>query len=189
MDNKRYINNYLLIHLGVVTVVTAVLIGAFTVTTVYGQAQTNTVRFSTPFETASDNLCGVEPIFISGTVNFVFHETIHPNGESAYLFSHTNFQKTTAVSESGEIYVIKDVGTQRLSTTQTGDDELITISQGVYIDTGQGMNGPNTLYQIVFHVIIHPDGETITELEDVDIKCVGGGDDEESIIESILDIL
>jgi hypothetical protein len=189
MDNKIYIHNYLHIHLGLVTVVTAVLIGGFAVTTAYGQAQSNTIRFSTPFETSGIPICGVEEVFFSGTINFVFHETIRPNGESAYLFSHTNFQKTTAVTESGERYVVKDVGTQRLSTTQTGDDELITVQQGVFIDTGQGINGPNTVASFVFHFIIHPDGETTIELEDVDIKCVGGGNDGVSTIESILDIL
>jgi hypothetical protein len=187
MNNKRYINNYLLIHLGLVTVVTAVLIGTFAVTTAYGQAQSNTVRFSTPFETSGIPLCGGEEVFFSGTLNFVFHEIIRPDGESAYLFSHTNYQKITAVSESGEKYVVKEVGTQRLYTTQTGDDELITIIDGVFIDTGQGINGPNTVASFEFHTIIHPDGETTTE--DVDIKCVGGGDDGMSTIESILDIL
>jgi hypothetical protein len=188
MDNKRYINNYLLIHLGVVTLVTAVLIGGFAVTTAYGQAQSNTVRVSTPFETTAIPLCGVEPVFISGILNFVFHETIRPDGESAYLFSHTNYQKITAVSESGERYVVHDVDNQRLSMTQTGDNEFITFLKGIVIDTGQGINGPNTLVQIVFHFIIHPDGETTVEVEDVDIKCVGGNDGE-STIESILDIL
>lgn len=164
-------------QLGLVTVVTAVLIGGFAITTAYGQAQSNTVRFSTPFETSGIPICGDKEVFLSGILNFVFHETIRPNGESAYLFSHINYQKTTAVSESGERYVWHEVQNERLTTVQNGDNELVTNLHGVVIDTGQGINGINTFVQIKTHVIIHPDGEITTEVDDVNVNCVGGDDE------------
>ena len=102
MDKITYSSNPLYIQLGLVTVV-AVLIGAFAITPSYGQAQSNTVQFKVPFESVGLPLCGGESVVFSGTAHFVFHETIGPDGESVYTFSHMNFQRSTAVSTSGEV--------------------------------------------------------------------------------------
>ena len=86
----------------------------------------------------------------------VFHETILPDGETTYLFSHAIFSQTTVVSESGERFVVRDLAIQRENTIQTGDTELIDIIQGVFIDTGEGINGINSHVLIKSQVIIHP---------------------------------
>ena len=89
----------------------------------------------------------------------VFHETILPDGETTYLFSHAIFSQTTVVSESGGRFVVRDLAIQRENTIQTGDTELIDIIQGVFIDTGEGINGINSHVLIKSQVIIHPDEE------------------------------
>ena len=66
----------------------------------YGQAQSNTVQVSIPFETTAIPICGAEPVFLSGVTKLVFHETILPDGETTYLFSHVTSPKITAMSES-----------------------------------------------------------------------------------------
>lgn len=115
MDKRTYSKNPLFMLLGLVTIV-AILIGGFTVTPGYGQAQSNTEQFKTTFESTGTPLCGGENIFFSITMHSVFHETIGPDGESIYTFSHSNFQKARGVSESGEIFVITDVVNSRSHT-------------------------------------------------------------------------
>ncbi len=91
VSKKRYTSNQLFMQLGLVTVV-AVLIGGLSLTTAYRQAQTSTIRFSTPFESMGVPLCGGEPLIFTGTVNSVFHSTLGPDGKFEYTLSHTNFQ-------------------------------------------------------------------------------------------------
>jgi hypothetical protein len=175
MKNGRFFNNSLIIQLGLVTVV-AVLIGGFAITPSYGQAQSNTIRVSTPFESSGVPLCGGEDIVFTGKINSVFHETITPDGDAVYTFSHTNFQGVTGVSESGEAFVVTDVFNQNAHTTQTGTNEFNTVIHGTLVDKGQGVNGENTLFQFVFHTVIHPDGEITGEVVHEETKCVGGSD-------------
>jgi hypothetical protein len=155
-----------------VTVVT-VLIGGLSMTTAYGQAQTFTDRVSFPFESTGVPLCGGEQIIFTGTVNVVFHTTIGPNGEFEQTISHTNYQRATGVSTSGEIYVIADNTNQIAHTDQIGPNEFITVLHGTLVDKGQGINGVNTLFQLVIRTVVDSNGEVIGTVEHIDTKCVG----------------
>lgn len=77
MDNgtKKHLN----FQLGLVAI-SAVLIGRFGISSVYGQAETSTDSFKTDFELLSFPLCGGETASLSITAHFVFHQTKLPDG-------------------------------------------------------------------------------------------------------------
>ncbi len=81
--------------------------------------------------------------------------------------------RATAVSESGERFIITDNLNQNAHTTQDGANEFRTVVHGTLVDKGQGINGVNTLFQLVFHTVIHPNGEVTGEVEHIETKCVG----------------
>lgn len=60
--------------------------------------------------------------------------------------------------------------------TQTGLNEFSTVVHGTLIDKGKGINGENTLFQLVLHTVIHPNGESTGEVVHEETKCVGGSD-------------
>jgi hypothetical protein len=159
-------------QLGLVTVVT-VLIGGVALTTAYGQAQTFTDRASFDFLGQGIPLCGGEEIIFSGTVNAVFHTTIGPDGEFEQTVSHTNYQKATAVTATGEVFVITDSENLLAHTDQIGPNEFISVVHGTLVDKGQGVNGVNTLFQLVVRTLVDSNGEVIGTVEHIDIKCVG----------------
>lgn len=185
MGKRTYSINPLFMQIGLVVVV-AILIGGFAVTPGYGQAQSNTVRFTTDFESEGIPFCGSEQIFITGTVNMVFHETIRPNGESIFT-SHLNYMKTNAVSASGEEFIVKETQNMhtKVPTIQTGVNEFSSVIHGIIIDKGQGINGPNSQIQIILHTVIHPNGEITGEVDKLEIKCEGGSD--ESFVVDLLE--
>jgi hypothetical protein len=171
-SKKRYTSHQLFMQLGLVTVVT-VLIGGLAVTTAYGQAQTFTDRVSFPFEAMGVALCGGEPIVLTGTVNAVFHTTIGPNGEFEQTISHTNYQHATGITASGERFVLADINNQKSHTDQIGPNEFMTVIHGTLVDKGQGINGVNTLFQLVIRTVVDSNGEVIGTVEHIDTKCVG----------------
>ncbi len=99
-----------------------------------------------------------------------------------------NFQKTKAVTKSGEEFIIKEASNQRAHTTQTGTNEFNTVIHGTLVDKGQGINGENTLFQLVLHMVIHPNGEITGEVVHEETKCVGGSD-ESFVIDLLENIL
>ena len=159
-------------QLGLVTVVT-VLIGGLSMTTAYGHAQTFTDKVSFEIEATGVPLCGGEEILFIGTMNGVFHTTIGPNGDFEKTISHTNYQGVTAVSASGERYVIADINNQISHTDQIGPNEFMTVLHGTLVDKGQGQNGVNTLFQAVIRTIVDSNGEVIGTVEHIDTKCLG----------------
>jgi hypothetical protein len=159
-------------QIGLVTVV-AVLIGGLPVTTAYGQAQTFTDKFTLELGGQGAPLCGGEPIEFSGKMNLIFHTTISPDGEIEHSISHTNFQGATAVSASGERFVISDVTNQIAHTDEVGPGQFITVIHGTLVDKGQGINGVNTLFQLVIHIFVDENGEVTGEVIHTDTKCVG----------------
>lgn len=56
MGKRTYSINPLFMQIGLVIVI-AILIGGFAVTPGYGQAQSNTVRFTTDFESSGNCCC------------------------------------------------------------------------------------------------------------------------------------
>jgi hypothetical protein len=171
-SKKRYTSHQLFMQLGLVTVVT-VFIGGLSITTAYGQAQTFTDKLTLELGAQGVPLCGGEPIVFSGNMNLIFHTTIGPNGEFEQTISHTNYQGATAISASGERYVIADNSNQISHTDQIGPNEFISVVHGTLVDKGQGVNGVNTLFQLVIRTLVDSNGEVIGTVEHIDTKCVG----------------
>jgi hypothetical protein len=106
-------------------------------------------------------------------MNQVFHTTISPDGEIEHTIGHTNFQKVFVVSTSGERFAISDVNNQISHTDEVGPDQFITVLHGSLVDKGQGINGINTLFQLVILTFVDENGDITGEVIHTDTKCVG----------------
>ena len=89
-----------------------------------------------------------------------------------HTISHHNFQRATGCCTSGERLVISDVANQIAHTDQIVN-RISTVVHETLVDKGQGINGINTLFQLVIHTFVDENGEVTGEIIHTDTKCVG----------------
>jgi hypothetical protein len=155
----------------VVTSAVAVLIGGgFAVIPSYGQASSNTVRLSEPFEFSGIPLCGGEEVLISGTANFVFHTTVGPNGKFIVDTFHLNYQGAKLVGmESGNTGRISESDN---SIARLSDNAFEITSQvhGTLVTNGEETN---TIFQLIIHTTFNGNGEPKITAWHIEAKCEG----------------
>lgn len=159
---KRYSNNPLFTQLGFVT---AVLIGGFAVTPVYGQATSTTQIFTVPFSSSGTTLCGTTVSF-SGTTIIVFHVTTGPNG-GTYAIQHLNFQHGTVVTASGATGTITESDNTAVVTPISASVLLGTVNGHLTIQ-GEGID---TLAHITFLIVFDANGQPTASVDNVNIQC------------------
>jgi hypothetical protein len=164
MSDKHKI---VLMHVGLASVVVAVLIGGgFAATPSYGQAQTSMIHFQEPFDFEGIPLCGGEPVTLRGTTYWVVQETITPDGKRIEQ-THLITVQGTATTASGQSYPM--TGAQMLRSNSVSATVSETVIAGTLIVPGQ----PNTGFQLVYHTTISPNGEISSDVVKEDTRCVG----------------
>ena len=148
-----------------------VLIGGFSLTSVYGQAQTSTTTMRVPFSTEL-NLCPFEGEFVqvSGNALFVLHTTVPNNDDGGSVkVTHFNTQGLKGTTESGEPVRVSQVA-QGVSTQETPNSGHFhtTVHLTIAVE-----GKPNAVVISTINTIINPDGTTKTEHTHTDVQCVG----------------
>lgn len=152
------------------TVILVVLIGGFSLTAVYGQAQASTSTLRVPFSTELLN-CPPDGEFIqiSGTALLVLHTTLQPNGEISLNVNHLSGQGLKGTTSSGDPVAVSLVS-RGVASQSTPNSGVFTTN----VHTTLAVNGqPNTVITFVLHTIINEDGSTRMEHTHTDVKCVG----------------
>ncbi len=153
-------------------VAVAVLIGGgFAVIPSYGQASSNTERYSEPFEFSGVPLCQSEEgegFLISGTANFVVHTTTGKDGNLFVSILHLNYQGVKAVSmTSGNTATLAEADTS-IAQASNNEFRITTEVHGTLATQG---DEKNTIFQLVFHINFDENGEPTITADHVEIKC------------------
>jgi hypothetical protein len=130
-----------------------------------------------PFESAGGSLCGGEGISFGGTVHMLMTSTVDRAGNTHEVV-HSNFQKTTAVGDSGAPFVIRQVDNSATNVRPvdpgetTNDGESTSILHGRLIRLGEdGTQSDDTLFHITAHITQAGNGEVTTQFEKVVFHC------------------
>ena len=141
-----------------------IMICGFAVTPSYGLAQTDHFNFKVDFETSTIPACSTHQVFVSGTAHFVGKVTIGPDGEVLDAKSNVN-QHAKGIDTEGHRWIFNE------HNHDSGGDFVSKI-HGTFVSLGQG-DDFNTVINISFHFVIHPDGEVTIEKEKVHVQCTG----------------
>jgi opacity protein-like surface antigen len=160
-------------RLALLAAATAVLLFAFAVA-----AQARVVsNEQVPFETAGGSLCGGEGISFGGTAHTVITSTVDQAGGTHWVM-HTNWQKTTAVGESGAQFVIRQVENSGTNIRPLDPEETTNYGESTFIIHGRlirlgedGTQSDDTLIHIMGHITQAATGEITTQFDKVVFQC------------------
>jgi hypothetical protein len=150
-----------------------VLIGGFSLTSVYGQATTSTVQFTTPVNTGVTYSCGgiFEHVSLTGSINTVLHTTRDASGGVHIIDGHTNFQGLSGTGDiTGTRYNFAGGVTPISSIGQDSANTLSFLAHGRLISQGQQ---ENQLASTQFHVTFNANGQPTATVENFVFQCTG----------------
>ena len=153
--------------LGLMTVA-VILIGGFAVTSSYGQAQTEHFKFRDDFQSSVIPACSPNEVFFTGRVQVVGQTTIGPDGELTHADFHF-YIHATGVDAEGNNWRWNDHENQILNSK---GGVFTSEIHGTFISQGPGEDF-NTIVNIIFHTVTHPDGRITGEIESVHVECTG----------------
>jgi hypothetical protein len=165
----RYSNSPLFRQLGLASTVVVVLIGGFSLTSVYGQASTTTVTTSDPFSgtffTCVNGGQQGELVEVTGVARSVTHVTIDDRGGFHFTRHGTLTASGTGV-DSGTQYQLNGIGMSQnngmVGTENTFVDYFRIIGPGP-------LN--NLLIHHNFHLTVTPDGEVTASVNHFTFEC------------------
>jgi len=150
------------------TVVAVILFGGFAVTPSYGQAQTEHFKFRDDFQSSAVPACSPNEVFFTGRVQIDGQTTIGPDGELTHAHVHSNIH-ATGVDTEGNKWRMNEHEHQTLNP----NGGVFGIkAHGTFISQGSGEDF-NTIVNINFHTVTHPDGRITGEIDRVNVECTG----------------
>ncbi len=161
--NKKLCN---LIFLAIVMV----LGGCFFVPSSYGQAQTQTVGFSSDFESTSTSLCGGNDIHFWGTAHFLFHETVDEHG-GVHQNTEMNYFKGTGTDLYGGRYKIVETD-HFIVNVNDKIGVFHTVLNGELLHEGKPTaQQTHTGVTINLLTVLDENGQAKTTVERIDVRC------------------
>ena len=167
---EYWIKNHLFSQIEIVLVTTGlILIGGFSMSSVFGQASTSMDNFRTLFESTPVPLCGGEEIVFSGTVHFRFKDTTNPTGAFPQLVQ-MNYQDIKGVGVvSGDNYKVNEVNNFKVD--QNPDSDIFhTVVLSDIIHQGQKVN---TVFTVELQTLLDGDGIPKTSVVHISVGCPG----------------
>lgn len=167
---EYWIKNYLFSQIEIVLVTTGlVLIGGFSMSSVFGQAGTSMDNLRTVFESPPVPLCGGEEIVFSGTVDFRFKDTTTPTGAFPKL-DQIDYQDIKGVGVvSGDNYIVNQVNNFKVNQSpDSGVFHTVVLSD----ITHQGLK-VNTVFTVELQTLIDGNGIPKTSVVHISVGCSG----------------
>lgn len=161
---------HLFTQIGIVLVTTGVvLIGGFSMSSVFGQASNSMDNFKTEFESRAVPLCGGEEVVFSGTAHFRFKDTTNPTGAFPQLVQ-MNYQNIKGVGVvSGDNYIVNEVNNFKVN--QNPDSGVFhTVVLSDIIHQGQKVN---TVFTVELQTLLDGDGIPKTSVVHISVGCQG----------------
>ena len=161
---------HLFTQIGIILVTTGVvLIGGFSVSSVFGQANTNMGDFRTEFEGTAVPLCGGEQVVFSGTVNFRIKDSNNPTAEFPQLVQ-MNYQDIQGVGVvSGDNYIVNEINNFKVN--QDPDKGVFhTVVLSDIIHQGQDVD---TVLTVELQTLLDGDGIPKTSVVHINVGCQG----------------
>jgi hypothetical protein len=114
--------------------------------------------------------CAGELIHLTGKLNAVFHVMEDPDG-SFHTNSHFNFANVKGTGEeTGVEYRVPTTVNSTQNITSAGYPIFVSSEVTMSMTIGQGQ-APDEQITTVFHFVIHEDGTTTGEVDQVRFEC------------------